>query len=46
MAPVLKGENEAYVRSSSAGHWISGGWVEILVKDGFLMSPVGGLELT
>lgn len=46
MAQVLKGENEACVRSFSAGCLIGRSQIKILMKDGFIISPVGSLELT
>lgn len=46
MTQVLKGENEGCVRSFSAGCLISGSRIKILMKDGFIISPVGRLELT
>lgn len=46
MAQVLKGENEGCVRSFSVGCLINGSRINILMKDGFIISPVGRLELT
>lgn len=46
MAQALKGENEVCVASFSADCLISRIRVKMMMKDGFLMSPVGELELT
>lgn len=46
MAQVLKGENKGCVKSVSVGCLINGSRITILMKDGFIISPVGRLELT
>lgn len=46
MAQVLWGENEDCVRSFSAGCLISRSQIKILMKGGFIISPVGRLALT
>lgn len=46
VAQALKGENEVCVATFSADCLIGRIWVKIMMKDSFLMSPVGKLELT
>lgn len=46
VAQALKGENEVCVATFSADFLIGRIWVKIMMKDSFLMSPVGKLELT